>query len=337
MTSTSANAKKDPVNGAQASKPRRRKQPEGPKSNRNKGPNQPNKVLRFFNSKKVAPYIFIAPFIISFLVLTLYPAIQAIIMSFQSILPGQVNFIGLENYERITNPTFYKALTNTTIYVILTVAILVAFPILLSVFLNSRLVKYKTFFRASLFIPALASVIVSGMVFRLMFGETDTAAANQFLGWFGIGPLEWRYERWSAMFLMVFLTSWRWMGVNILYYLAALQNIPKELYEAADIDGATPIQKFLFVTLPFLKPITIFVTTISIINGFRMFEESFVFWESGSPGNIGLTVVGYLYQQGIQQNDMGFGAAVGVVLMLIIFVISFIQLILTGAFKRGDE
>ncbi|SDK19347.1 carbohydrate ABC transporter permease [Sediminibacillus albus] len=334
MSPSSANAKKtiEPVNGSDNFKLRKRG-PERPNSAQ-KGP---NKFFKFLNSKKVAPYIFVAPFLISFLILSLYPAIQAIIMSFQSILPGQVTFIGLENYARIPNPTFYRALFNTTVYVVMTVAILVAVPILLSAFLNSSLVKFKTFFRASLFVPALASIIVSGMVFRLMFGETDTAAANQFLGWLGIGSVDWRYESWSAMFLLVLLTSWRWMGVNILYFLAALQNVPKELYEAADIDGATAVQKFRFVTLPFLKPVTIFVTTITIINGFRMFEESFVFWEAGSPGNIGLTIVGYLYQQGIQQNNMGFGAAIGVILMLIIFVISFIQLILTGAFKKGDE
>ena len=188
-----------------------------------------------------------------------------------------------------------------------------------------------------MFLPALASTIVAGMVFRLMFGETDTAVANQILNWIGLESVDWRYNAWSGMFLMVLLCSWRWMGVNILYFLAALQNVPKELYEAAEMDGASTIKKFFYVTLPFLKPVTIFVTTISVINGFRMFEESFVFWEAGSPGNIGLTVVGYLYQQGIQQNDMGFGAAIGVVLMLIIFAVSFIQLILTGAFKKGDE
>ncbi|WP_404456487.1 sugar ABC transporter permease [Virgibacillus necropolis] len=297
---------------------------------------EPNKFLRFLNSKKVVPYIFVAPFIISFLILSLYPAIKAIIMSFQSVLPGQITFIGLDNYSRVFNPTFYKALSNTTIYVILTVIILVAIPILLSVLLDSKFTKNKTIFRASLFIPALTSTIVAGMIFRLMFGETDTAAANQILNWLGFDPVNWRYNAWSGMFLMVLLCSWRWMGVNILYFLAALQNVPKELYEAAEIDGATMFQKFRFVTLPFLKPVTIFVSTISIINGFRMFEESFVFWTAGSPGNIGLTVVGYLYQQGIQQNDMGFGAAIGVVLMLIILVISFVQLILTGAFKRED-
>ncbi|MCF6409094.1 carbohydrate ABC transporter permease [Pseudalkalibacillus salsuginis] len=296
-----------------------------------------NQFVKFLNSKKVVPYIFVLPFILSFLILSLYPSIQAIIMSFQSVLPGQVTFIGTDNYSRIFNPTFFKALSNTTIYVILTVSILVAFPIIIAVLLDSKIVRFKTFFRSSLFVPALTSTIVAGMVFRLLFGESDSAAANQFLNWIGLESVEWRYNAWSGMFLMVLLCSWRWMGVNILYFLAALQNIPKETYEAADIDGATAFQKFRYVTLPFLKPVTIFVTTISIIAGFRMFEESFVYWPAGSPGNIGLTVVGYLYQQGIQQNDMGFGAAIGVVLMLIIFVISFIQLILTGAFKRGDE
>ncbi|MCM3413476.1 sugar ABC transporter permease [Metabacillus litoralis] len=299
--------------------------------------NRSNKVLKFLNSKKVVPYIFVSPFILSFLVLSLYPSIQAIIMSFQRVLPGQTTFIGMSNYSRVLNPTFYKALSNTSIYVLLTVLILVITPIILAVLLDSKLVKFKTFFRASLFLPALASTIVAGMVFRLMFGETDTAVANQILNWIGLESVDWRYNAWSGMFLMVLLCSWRWMGVNILYFLAALQNVPKELYEAAEMDGASTIKKFFYVTLPFLKPVTIFVTTISVINGFRMFEESFVFWEAGSPGNIGLTVVGYLYQQGIQQNDMGFGAAIGVVLMLIIFAVSFIQLILTGAFKKGDE
>jgi arabinosaccharide transport system permease protein len=299
--------------------------------------NRTNKVLKFLNSKKVVPYIFVSPFILSFLVLSLYPSIQAIIMSFQRVLPGQTTFIGMSNYSRVLNPTFYKALSNTSIYVLLTVLILVITPIILAVLLDSKLVKFKTFFRASLFLPALASTIVAGMVFRLMFGETDAAVANQILNWIGLGSVDWRYNAWSGMFLMVLLCCWRWMGVNILYFLAALQNVPKELYEAAEMDGASTVKKFFYVTLPFLKPVTIFVTTISVINGFRMFEESFVFWEAGSPGNIGLTVVGYLYQQGIQQNDMGFGAAIGVVLMLIIFAVSFIQLILTGAFKKGDE
>src|SRR5690606_19597307 len=126
-----------------------------------------NPVIRFLNSRKVVPYIFIAPFIISFLVLTVYPAVRGIIMSFQKVLPGQIEFVGLANYSRVFNPTFFKALSNTTIYVILTVTILTIVPIILAVILDSKFSRFKTLFRASLFMPALASTIVAGMIFRL--------------------------------------------------------------------------------------------------------------------------------------------------------------------------
>lgn len=296
-----------------------------------------NGLLKFLNSKKVVPYIFVFPFIVSFTILTLYPTIQAVIMSFQRILPGNIEFIGLHNYSRIFNDTFYKALINSTIYMLLTVLILITVPILLALLLDSKLVRFKTFFRSALFIPALTSIIVAGVIFRLVFSESEQAIANQIIGFFGFEPVQWQFTAWSGMFLMVMMASWRWMGVNVLYFLAGLQNIPKELYESAEIDGANMYQKFRHVTLPFLKPIIIFVTTISIIGGFRVFEESYVIWQGNSPGNIGLTLVGLLYQQGIQQNDMGFGAAIGVILLLLIFVVSIFYLLLTGAFKRGDE
>ncbi|WP_368997720.1 carbohydrate ABC transporter permease [Caldifermentibacillus hisashii] len=296
-----------------------------------------NNIFKFLNSKKVVPYIFVLPFIVSFAVLTLYPTIQAIIMSFQRILPGQVEFIGLENYQRIFDQAFYKALYNSTIYMILTVVILVTVPIILAVLLDSKLVKYKTFFRSALFIPSLTSIVVAGVIFRLVFSESGNSIANQIIGFFGFDPISWQFTAWSGMLIMVIMASWRWMGVNVLYFLAGLQNIPKELYESAEMDGANIYQKFRNVTLPFLKPIITFVTTISIIGGFRVFEESYVIWQGKSPGNIGLTLVGLLYQQGIQQNDMGFGAAIGVVLLIIIFIVSIVYLVLTGAFKRGDE
>ncbi|MCM3739999.1 sugar ABC transporter permease [Oceanobacillus luteolus] len=291
----------------------------------------------FLNSKQVVPYVFVSPFIISFLILTLYPTIQAFVMSFQRILPGQVTFIGFQNYERIFNPAFFKALANTTIYTVATVAILVLVPMILATLLDSKLVRFKTIFRSALFIPSLTSVVVAGIIFRLFFAESGGSIANQIVGVFGIDPISWQYTGWSGMLLMVLIASWRWMGVNVLYFLAGLQNISKELYESADIDGANVFQKFRYITLPSLKPIIIFVTTISIIGGFRVFEESYVLWQGNSPGNIGLTLVGYLYEQGIQQNDMGFGAAIGVIVLLIIFIVSILYLLITGGFKRGDE
>ncbi|MGW8263751.1 carbohydrate ABC transporter permease, partial [Bacillus sp. LR--39] len=101
----------------------------------------------------------------------------------------------------------------------------------------------------------------------------------------------------------------------------------------ADIDGANTMKKFLHITLPFLKPVTVYVLTISIIGGFRMFEESYVLWQNNSPGNIGLTLVGYLYQQGLAYNEMGYGAAIGIVLLIVILVVSLISLKLSGSFK----
>ncbi|SDN98741.1 carbohydrate ABC transporter permease [Alkalicoccus daliensis] len=292
---------------------------------------------RLLYSKKIAPYLFVSPFIISFLFLSLYPFISAFNMSFQRVLPGQTQYIGTANFERVFNPTFYTAVQNTTVYVIWTVIILTLVPMIFAVILNHRLMKWTNFFRASIFIPALTSVIVAGTIFRMIFGDSDSAFANQVLQLVGLEPKEWRYSAGTAMFLMVTLASWRWMGVNVLYYLAALQNVSQDLYEAADIDGANAWQKFRNVTFPAIKPIFIFLSTITTINGFRMFEESFVFFETSSPGNIGLTVVGYIYQEGIQRNDMGFGAAIGIVLLAIIFVVSVIQLYLTGAFKKDDE
>ncbi|MET1030191.1 carbohydrate ABC transporter permease, partial [Domibacillus tundrae] len=202
--------------------------------------------------------------------------------------------------------------------------------------LNSKFVRFSNVFRASLFIPALTSTIVAGVVFRLMFGESEASLANTVVGFFGIEPLEWKFGAATGMFLMVLLATWKWLGVNILYFMAGLANVPRELYEAAEMDGAGIIHKFRHITLPMLKPITVYVVTITIIAGFRMYEESYVFWPEGSPGNIGLTIVGYIYQQGFRMNDLGFGAAIGVVLMLIIFIISILQLALSGTLKKGE-
>ena len=290
----------------------------------------------FLYSKKLAPYIFISPFIISLLVLYLYPLYSAIQMSFQQVLPGQVFYVGLENYERVFNPVFFRALQNTSIYVLATVLILTVFPLILALILNHKATRFSNFFRAAIFIPALTSVVVAGTIFRLVFGESDQALANQVLGLVGFSSVDWRYGAGSAMFLMVAMASWRWMGVNIIYFLAALQTVNQDLTEAASMDGANGLQRFRHVTLPAIKPIIVFLVTISIINGFRMFEESYVLWENNSPGYIGLTVVRYIYREGIQNNNMGFGAAVGIILLLIIFIVSIVQLLLTGAFKKED-
>ena len=287
-------------------------------------------------SQKYAPYIMVAPFVLSFLLFFLYPIINTVIMSFQEIYPGQRNFVGLENYYKLLNPQFYTAVFNTAVYTLWTLIILIPVPLVLAVILNSKLTPFSSVFRSALFIPALTSVIVAGVVFRLMFGESESSLANALLVKLGFSPQQWMMHWDTGMFLMVLLASWRWMGVNVLYFLAGLQNIPKELYEAAEMDGAGPLVKFFRITLPLLKPVTVYVLTISIYGGFRMFEESFVYWQNHSPGDIGLTITGYIYIQGFENFDLGFGAAIGLVLLLIVLTLNFVQLKFFGVFRKED-
>jgi arabinosaccharide transport system permease protein len=284
------------------------------------------------------PYIFVLPFIITFLLFFLYPIISAVVMSFQKILgPGDVTFIGLQNYRNLLNPHFYTALRVSFIYTFLTIAILIPLPLVLAVLLNNKLLRGRNIFRSALFIPALTSVIVAGMFFRYAFGGQVTAIANQIRGIFGLGPITWLQGRSTGMIALVMLCVWRWLGVNIVYFLSGLQGISKELYESAEIDGANSLQKFLRITIPSLKQVIIYVTTISIYGGLSMFTESYAYWTSRSPGDIGLTIVGYIYQTGFNKNDFGYASAIGIILLLIIMAVVIIQLKLFGFLKRGTD
>jgi arabinosaccharide transport system permease protein len=188
-----------------------------------------------------------------------------------------------------------------------------------------------------LFLPALTSVIVAGMFFRYAFSEQTTALANQIVGVFGIKPLAWLQTGAPAMFALVVLCVWRWLGVNVIYFLSGLQSIPDELFEAADIDGANALHKFTKITIPSLKPVIIYVVTISVYGGFAMFAESFAYWSYRSPGDIGLTLVGYIYSTAFNSADFGLASAVGVTLLLLIMTVNLIQLMLFGFFKKESD
>jgi arabinosaccharide transport system permease protein len=221
-------------------------------------------------------------------------------------------------------------------YTFWTILVLVPVPVLLAAVLNSRFTWARIFFRSAFFMPALTSVIVAGMFFRYAFGSQDSTFVNALLGIFGIPPRKWLMERNTGMFALVVLCTWRWLGVNIVYFLSGLQNISPELYESADIDGANIVEKFLHITVPGLRPVIIYVITISVYGGLSMFAESFAFWTARSPADIGLTLVGYIYYAGFTNNDLGFASAVGVTLILIIMIITVIQLSLFGFFKKEE-
>jgi len=289
-----------------------------------------------FHSQKVAPYVFISPFLIAFVLFLAYPIFDAVLMSFKEIVPGEEKFIGLENYQALNNTHFWAAVGNSLEYTFWTLVVLIPLPLILAVWLNSSKMVAKNFFRSTLFVPALTSIIVGGAIFRLIFGELPTAPMNSILASFGVEPQKWANEAGTGMLLMVLLATWRWLGVNIIYFLSGLQSIPTEMYEAADIDGAGAIQKFWRITVPMLKPVSIYVLTISIYGGLAMFTESFVYWRTQSPNDIGLTIVGYLYQQSFEFFNLGFGAAIGITLLLGVLVLNLIQLAVFGQFRKEE-
>lgn len=291
----------------------------------------------FLYSQTIAPYVFISPFIIVFVVFFIYPAISTAIMSFQTVLPGQVEFIGFENYKNLLNPTFFKAIKNSMVYTVLTIALLIPVPMILACFLNSSKMIGKNFFRSTLFIPALTSAVVAATVFRLIFGELPGALMNQIIGVFGFEPVRWLKMQSTSFGTLVFLACWKWTGVNVLYFLSGLQNIPQEVNESASLDGATIFQRFMHITMPMLRPITIYVLTISIYGGMAMFTESYmIFGSNKSPNDMGLTIIGYLYRQGWEQNNIGFGSAIGIVLLIFALLLNFSQLKIFGLFKKED-
>lgn len=294
--------------------------------------------MRWMYNQRLAPYVFVLPFVLSLAVFFVYPVMSTIIMSFQEVLPGQTHFIGWTNYKDLwTDDSFYTAMWNSSKYTFWTLVVLIPMPLVLAVFLNSKRMKWSSFFRSTLFVPALTSVVVAGIVFRLVFGSLDASVMNTFRHMLGFETINWLGDGMTGMLVLIILATWRYAGINIVYFMSALQSIPNELYESADIDGANTWQKFLRITLPLLKPIAIYVITISIYGGYAMFTESFILWSGNrSPNDIGLTMIGLLYRHGIEKNSLGLGSAIGIVLLTFTMILNVIQLRLFGLFKKED-
>lgn len=297
-------------------------------------------LKKLLHSQKVAPYVFVLPFIIVFLIFWLYPLSNSVLMSFQERLLGQEpKWRGSANYTKLLgDKVFIKAIMNSTVYMIWTLVLLIPFPMMFACLINSKVMWGREFFKSSFFLPALTSVVVAGTIFRLIFGEMEGSLMNSILSVFNMGPFKYLKDQTLSRIALLALACWRWTGVNMLYFLSGLKGIDTEYYEAAAIDGASARQKFSFITLPLLKPTTVYVVTISVYAGLAMFTESLMLFNgNNSPKNIGLTIVGYLYRQGIEKNKLGYAATVGIVLLIITMGINLTQLAFTGMFKKEED
>jgi len=287
---------------------------------------------------KLAPYVLVLPFLVAFFVFFFYPFLSSIQMStlkFHGLTSSE--FVGFENFRLLINPRFLGTIRVTLTYTFWTIAILVPLPLFLAILINSKLCKASTFFKSAFFLPQLTSVIVAGMFFRFALSSTDTALLNTIVGYFGVEPVAWLRERTPAMVSMVLLCVWRWFGINLIYFLSSMQSISPDLYEAASIDGAGAWKRFIYVTLPGLKPTIVFVVAISVFGGFAMFSESFaLFGSSRTPGDIASTMVGYIYAQAFVEGRLGMAAAAGMSLLALVMIINVIVLAVTGTFRKAD-
>ncbi len=289
----------------------------------------------FFQRPAVVATVFLAPFLILYVVFRLYAIGHAVALSFQDIQGiGTAEWTGLSNYRALlSDSTFYQALRNTALYTVGTLLILIPLPFAIAAFFHSGIIRRQDVFRTVFFLPVLTSLVVVAVIFSLLL--STNGLFNQFLGLFGVPAQAWLERRHLAVPALVILATWRWTGINIVYFTTGLSNIPQDLYEAAAIDGASAWQKFWHISAPLCKPVVLFVTVLTLFGGFQLFTEPFILWSGNTgPGGGGLSIVLYLYRTAFTSFRLGYAAAIGVVLAGIIALLSLAQLKLFGFFDK---
>jgi putative chitobiose transport system permease protein len=274
-------------------------------------------------NRTLTPYVFLFPALLILAVASFWPVLQAIYLSFTDYdIIGAPNFIGLKNYEQLwRDQLFWKVLFNTLIYMVVVVPSLVVLPLFLAILVNQKL-RGIQFFRAAYYVPVIVSVVVAGIAWKWIYAENGLL--NYFTSIFTSVKIPWLTNPSTAIFAIIAVTIWKGLGYYMVIYLAGLQTIPQDLYEAAAIDGSDGWRKHFDITIPMLKPYIVLVTVISAIAAMKVFEEVYVM-SRGGPANSSKTVVYYLYEKGFSSLEMGYASAIGVVLFLVVFLLSVIS------------
>jgi multiple sugar transport system permease protein len=272
-------------------------------------------------------YLFMTPTIIILGVFLALPVLYAIVLAFHKVqLLGQVSyrFTGLNNFIRMQDDErVWIALGNTIQYVAIVVPIQTILALTLAIFLNAK-IRGKDWLRVAFFLPTVTSSAVLTLIFMWIYNSNGLL--NNFLSFLGLPTYNWLGDPDVALKGIMLMNIWATAPLFMVIYLAALQDIPESLYEAASIDGATPWEKFWLITLPFLRPVTFFVIVIGIIGTFQLFDQSYIFSNgSGGPDNATLTIVLLIYQYAFKSLDMGYALALTLVLAFVIMIATLIQ------------
>lgn len=292
------------------------------------GPNK--KGMSLEKKHNVTGWIFLVPATVLICWMSFYPMIKAFIMSLQTGIGINLNFGGITNYLRILkDPTFKQCLFNTFFYLIIQVPVMLILALALASMLNNKHLRFKGLFRTAIFLPCATSLVSYAMIFRSMFA--NDGFINTVLRGIGADPIMWFANAWTARAVIIIALVWRWTGYNMVFYLSGLQNIEYSVYEAAKIDGASPLQSFFKITVPLLKP-TILLTTIMSTNGtLQLFDESLNL-TNGGPGKSTMTLSHYIYNTSfVQSPNFGYAAAMSIIVLIMVAILAVIQM------KVGDE
>ncbi|HOI90216.1 MAG TPA: sugar ABC transporter permease [Candidatus Rifleibacterium sp.] len=264
-------------------------------------------------------YLYLMPTVVILVAFHVLPIFYSLAVSFYEWdLIGQPEYVGVGNYSRLfDDPMFYKSLWNTVYYAAVSVPLSILFSLIIAMLLNnpiSAIGLYRTIY----FIPVITSINAVAIVWNFIY-HPDFGLLNKILAIFSIDPRAWLQDPVWAMPAIIFMSVWKGLGHNVIIFLAGLQNIPRHLYEAARIDGASRWQQFRHITWPLLSPTTFFIFTISTIGSFQVFSQVYMMTPRGGPLKSTMVVVYYLYRKAFEQFEFGYALAAAFVLFMIIF------------------
>jgi len=317
-----------------------------PSHRRESEPVKPRNWLYRFDNKRV-PYLLISPFFLLFAVFGLFPIIFNGVVALRNWRlddPTLTGWAGLANFEKlIHDEDFWNALVNTFgIFILATIPQLLI-ALMLANLLNRKL-RATTWWRVGVLLPYVTPVAASTLVFAVFFSR-DNGMANWLLSLVGFGqdaPLDWRAQKWSAWIAIATMVNWKWIGYNALLYLSAMQSIPKDVYEAAAVDGAGPWRQLWRITVPMIQPVVVFTVVLSTIGGLQLFNEPMLFEENPAAATGGSngqwqTIAQLIYKVGWKDLNLGYAAAMSWALFLIILIVAALNALATKRLGGGDR
>jgi multiple sugar transport system permease protein len=288
------------------------------------------KALRMPAEANTAAWFFLAPALLLITVFFFLPVIASLVLSVTDFdiygiaNPSNTRFVGFRNYSKLlSTPDFWNALKNTFYFAFVGGPLTIAVSLGAALLLNSKLVRFKGFFRTVYFTPFVTTLVAVAIVWRYLY-HTRYGLFNYGLGKLGIAPIDWLGDPHWAMPAIILMAVWKSFGYNMLIFIAGLQAIPEELYEAAEIAGAGPVRRFFSITLPMLAPTLVFISVITMIGYFQLFAEPYVMTQGG-PLRSTTSVVLLMYEEGFRWWRMGYAAAIAFVLFIVILIATLLQ------------